>query len=62
MKRGQIIIPQSTLEASLSLAHKLKAEMMELLGELESTATGHKISLPGKWRHDTQKWSRENFN
>lgn len=60
MKRGHIIIPKSDLGHNLDRASVIKAEMMELLRELEETAAGKKIEKVGTWRHDPKGWINRN--
>lgn len=60
MKRGQIVIPKSELGKKLDRVAAIKAEMTELLRELEETATGNKIEKVGTWRHDPIGWIERN--
>jgi hypothetical protein len=56
MKRGQILIPKSELSDQLARAANIRAQMRELLRELEESATGNKLEQTGKWRQDPISW------
>lgn len=59
MRRGQINIPKSELSQKLDQAYAIKAEMTELLRELEEAASGKKIKIVGTWRHDPLGWIKK---
>lgn len=48
------------LAADLTQAESIKAEMTELLRELEAKVTGKTIAKPGGWRHHPEEWAVEN--
>lgn len=60
MKRGHITIPKTKLGQKLDRVAVIKAEMTELLRELEEAAAGKKIEKVGTWRHDPTGWIRKN--
>lgn len=51
-----VTIPHTELGAQLDQTATIKAEMTELLRELEQTATSQTITKPGGWRHDPLGW------
>ncbi len=59
MKRGQIVIPKTELGQKLDQAETIKAEMTELLRELEERVAGEKIEKVGTWRHDPLGWTKK---
>ncbi len=60
MKRGQIVIPKTELGQKLEAASAIKAEMTDLLRELEELVAGKKIDKVGTWRHDPIGWIDKN--
>jgi hypothetical protein len=48
---------ESQLAADLAQAERIKAEMEQLLRELETAAAGHSIPKSGAWRHHPTQWA-----
>jgi len=51
---------EPTLAENLAQAEAIKAEMTELLRQLETKVTGKSIAKPGGWRHHPQEWAATN--
>ena len=58
MKRGNIFIPKSELDSMLDRAAAIKAEMTDLLRQLETMATSEANAEVGKWRQDPLGWMK----
>ena len=52
--------PETPLAKVLADAAALKREMLELLIELETQATGKAPARPGIWRHHPAQWVTDN--
>jgi hypothetical protein len=50
------------LDRDLVAAHAIKAEMSQLLKDLEEQVTGKTQSKIGGWRHHPKAWAKENLN
>jgi hypothetical protein len=48
------------LYKALAEAAAIKREMLDLLIELETKATGHSPERPGAWRHHPAEWAKQN--
>ncbi|GAC1372930.1 MAG: hypothetical protein NVSMB39_7170 [Candidatus Saccharimonadales bacterium] len=52
--------PNTPLAKALEEAAAIKREMLDLLIELETNATGQKPDRPGAWRHHPVEWAEQN--
>ena len=50
----------SSLAQALDDGAAIKREMLELLIELETKATGKSPARPGIWRHHPVQWAKDN--
>ena len=54
--------PLTQLDVDLEAAAAIKAEMTQLLKDLEQKATGKTQDKIGGWRHHPKTWVKDNLN